>query len=370
MPGGCGGVAGVRARRRRRRRALRGRRAARALRDEPRRRRDADRAPRAHRAGGARARGPAAALRRARGRRRPLGRPDAGDRGARSRTRRGTPASSSAARRPARPRARRAARGMLRGMEPDSLLVRGLVDNPSRGLSPALDRSTTFERVPGGPRPTAVATHPSPPRRRRSSARLEDAEATVFASGMTAWTGVCLTVLGQGKVLVIPTSGYYEVELLGAKCSRASASRCAATTCATPRASAAPAKARRSRSSSRPPTRRSRHRHPAAAAAAHAGGALLCCDNTFGTPLVQRPLDLGADLAWQSATKYLGGHSDLLAGLVTTRDSALRERLVWTRRTSAACSLPTVLAAAARAAHAAPARAAPGRDGKASSPAA
>ena len=41
------------------------------------------------------------------------------------------------------------ARGMLRGVEPDSLLVRGLVDNASRGLSPALDRSTTFERVAG-----------------------------------------------------------------------------------------------------------------------------------------------------------------------------------------------------------------------------
>ena len=38
-------------------------------------------------------------------------------------------------------------------MEPDSLLVRGLVDNASRGLSPALDRSTTFERIPGGNSP-------------------------------------------------------------------------------------------------------------------------------------------------------------------------------------------------------------------------
>ena len=71
----------------------------------------------------------------------------------------------------------------------------------------------------------------------------------------------------------------------------------------------------------------------AAAAAAHAGGALLCCDSTFATPLLQRPLDLGADLAWQSATKYLAGHSDVLAGVVTTRDSELRERLVWVRRT-------------------------------------
>ena len=46
---------------------------------------------------------------------------------------------------------------------------------------------------------------------------LEGAEATVFASGMTAWTCVCLTVLGQGKSIVIPTSGYYEVELLASE---------------------------------------------------------------------------------------------------------------------------------------------------------
>ena len=53
------------------------------------------------------------------------------------------------------------------------------------------------------------------------------------------------------------------------------------------------------------------------------------------------PARLGADLAWQSATKYLAGHSDVLAGVVTTRDSALRERLVWTRRTIGGCSRPT-----------------------------
>jgi cystathionine gamma-synthase len=69
-----------------------------------------------------------------------------------------------------------------------------------------------------------------------------------------------------------------------------------------------------------------------AARDAHAGGALLCCDSTFATPLLQRPLELGADLAWQSATKYLGGHSDVLAGVVTTRDGALREQLVSIRR--------------------------------------
>src|SRR4029077_13967680 len=69
-----------------------------------------------------------------------------------------------------------------------------------------------------------------------------------------------------------------------------------------------------------------------AAGDAHDGGALLCCDNTFATPLLQRPLDLGADISWQSATKYLSGHSDVLAGVVTTREESLRERLVRTRR--------------------------------------
>jgi cystathionine gamma-synthase len=52
-------------------------------------------------------------------------------------------------------------------------------------------------------------------------------------------------------------------------------------------------------------------------------GAILAVDNTFATPLNQRPLDLGADLSVQSATKYIGGHSDLLLGVVTARDPQL-----------------------------------------------
>lgn len=52
-------------------------------------------------------------------------------------------------------------------------------------------------------------------------------------------------------------------------------------------------------------------------------GGIVAVDNTFATPLNQRPLDLGATLSVQSATKFIGGHSDLLAGVVTTRDQAL-----------------------------------------------
>ena len=65
----------------------------------------------------------------------------------------------------------------------------------------------------------------------------------------------------------------------------------------------------------------------AAADAAHAAGALLVVDNTFASPYLQRPLELGADIVVHSATKYLGGHSDLVSGIAVTSDDGLAERL-------------------------------------------
>jgi len=62
--------------------------------------------------------------------------------------------------------------------------------------------------------------------------------------------------------------------------------------------------------------------------ASRKSSALLAVDNTFATSLNQRPLDLGADVSFQSATKFVGGHSDLLAGLVTVRRHARRARVV------------------------------------------
>jgi cystathionine beta-lyase len=56
-------------------------------------------------------------------------------------------------------------------------------------------------------------------------------------------------------------------------------------------------------------------------------GALLIVDNTFMTPYLQRPLELGADIVLHSATKYLGGHSDLIAGLAVVKTPELAERL-------------------------------------------
>jgi len=58
----------------------------------------------------------------------------------------------------------------------------------------------------------------------------------------------------------------------------------------------------------------------AVAAIAHHGGALCAVDNTWGTPALQRPLELGADISMHSTTKYLGGHSDVLSGALIVRD--------------------------------------------------
>jgi cystathionine gamma-synthase len=64
----------------------------------------------------------------------------------------------------------------------------------------------------------------------------------------------------------------------------------------------------------------------ATAQLAHAGGALCAVDNTFATPYLQRPLELGADVVVHSATKYLGGHSDAVSGALVTNLPELYER--------------------------------------------
>jgi len=71
-------------------------------------------------------------------------------------------------------------------------------------------------------------------------------------------------------------------------------------------------------------------------AAPRKAGTIVAVDNTFATPLNQRPLDFGATVALQSATKFIGGHSDLLAGVATTRDEALWHALKSSRELTGA----------------------------------
>jgi cystathionine gamma-synthase len=70
----------------------------------------------------------------------------------------------------------------------------------------------------------------------------------------------------------------------------------------------------------------------AAARAAHEVGAMVVVDNTFATPYLQRPLELGADIVLHSMTKYIGGHSDLMGGFVATNDPTIAERLYFLQK--------------------------------------
>jgi cystathionine gamma-synthase len=78
----------------------------------------------------------------------------------------------------------------------------------------------------------------------------------------------------------------------------------------------------------------------AAAKAAHEVGAIVVVDNTFATPYLQRPLELGADIVLHSTTKYIGGHSDLVGGFVATNDPTIAERLYFLQKSLGAVPGP------------------------------
>ena len=77
-----------------------------------------------------------------------------------------------------------------------------------------------------------------------------------------------------------------------------------------------------------------------AADAVHAAGAILVVDNTFATPFLQRPLELGADIVVHSTTKYLGGHSDVIGGFAATNDPTIAERLTFLQKSLGAVPGP------------------------------
>jgi cystathionine beta-lyase/cystathionine gamma-synthase len=79
---------------------------------------------------------------------------------------------------------------------------------------------------------------------------------------------------------------------------------------------------------------------PAAVEVAREAGILLCVDNTFATPVNQRPLAMGADLVVHSATKYLNGHSDVVGGVLALRDDSLAAELAFVRKCSGGIAGP------------------------------
>src|SRR5579859_176307 len=157
--------------------------------------------------------------------------------------------------------------------------------------------------------------------------QVEGGHAVAFSSGMAAVAAV-LDLLPAGSRIVAPTDCYFGVgELLadGQQQGRWAVARVDLTDTASVQAAVAGADLLWLETPSNPLLEVADL--PALCAAGRHAGALVGVDNTFATPLLQQPLALGADVVVHSATKFIGGHSDLLSGITIARQEALAERL-------------------------------------------
>jgi len=208
-------------------------------------------------------------------------------------------------------------------------------------LAPAVHMSVTwsardageFAEMATGVRPQRFYTrygNPTHERAARLIARLEGGEnALMTASGMGAVSSVLLGLLGAGDRVVAQTSHsmgstHWFTELLprfGVHVERVDQADTAALVAAIGRG----AKLAMLETPSNPTMAITDLR--AVAEAARASGTITVADNTFATPLNQQPLALGVDVVVHSATKYLGGHHDLIAGAIVARDEILER--IW-----------------------------------------
>ena len=169
--------------------------------------------------------------------------------------------------------------------------------------------------------------NPTVDRYERALGELEDARAVLFASGAAAASAVLLSQLESGQRVLIPSDCYMRVRWLAERHLAPRGVEVTMVPTAGIRPEALPSDL--SLLWLETPSNPGLDVCDVAALseAAHERGALVAVDNTFATPLGQRPLDLGADLSVTSATKALAGHSDLLLGYVGTRDDGLEEML-------------------------------------------
>ena len=199
------------------------------------------------------------------------------------------------------------------------------IDPATGAVTPPIHLSTTFERQADGAYPHGyVYTRSENPNRNaleQCLASLEGGvEAAAFGSGLAA-TAAILQALAPGDHVVAPNDVYFGVRLLlqdvfvpwGLQATFVDMTDLIAV-----------------QNAMRPNTRLVMIETPSnpllkitdirgVAEVAHAANAYLACDNTIATPILQRPLDLGADMVVHATTKYLGGHSDVLGGVVITK---------------------------------------------------
>jgi cystathionine gamma-synthase len=203
----------------------------------------------------------------------------------------------------------------------------GQATDPATGaVVPPIVLSTTFERAEDGSFPHGyIYTRSGNPNRtalEQCLAALEGgADCAAFGSGLAAAMSI-FQALAPGDHVIVPDDAYHGVSRLvreimapwGLQASVVDMTDLAAV-----------------RAAVRPTTRLLWVETPsnpllkisdiaALAQIAHAAGARCAVDNTWATPALQRPLDLGADLALHATTKYLGGHSDVLGGAIVARE--------------------------------------------------
>jgi cystathionine gamma-synthase len=221
-------------------------------------------------------------------------------------------------------------------MRPETIAIHagGEADRETGAVVPPIHLATTFEHGPAGERIAGYEYQregdPGNDRLRAALAALEGGPAALtFASGMAAASAL-LETLPQGARILVPDDCYTGVRVLcaeflpqrGIECVRVDLSDLAAVRAAC----GGRVDLLWAETPSNPQMKISDI--AALAEIAHANRALLVCDNTFATPLLTRPLELGADAVMHSTTKYFGGHSDVLGGaLVFAREDDLHRRV-------------------------------------------
>ena len=235
------------------------------------------------------------------------------------------------------------------GLHPATLAVHAGAepDAETGAVAPPIHLATTFRHGPAGERSAGYEYqregNPTQDRLETALAALEGGEAALaFASGMAAISGL-LETLSAGSRILVPDDCYSGLRFLaGEFLSQRGVEAIAvdmADLGAVEATCARPVAVLWVETPSNPLMKISDI--AALARIAHRHGALLACDNTFATPVLQRPLALGADVVMHSTTKYFGGHSDVLGGALVfaTRDAAF-ERAAHRRHITGAVLSP------------------------------
>jgi cystathionine gamma-synthase len=221
------------------------------------------------------------------------------------------------------------------------------IDPETGALAPPLHLSTTFERSADGETPRGFSyvrdANPTQSRLEEALAAIDSGQAALaFASGMAATTAL-LQSLPPGSHVVLPADGYYALREIGADLIPRWGLRCDFVSMDDVDAV---------RAAMRGDTKIVWCETPsnplltiadvaALASVAHDRGGILIVDGTFASPALQRPIELGADVVMHSATKYLGGHSDVHGGAaVFAQGGAYYESVLHTRKVTGGIASP------------------------------